>query len=58
MGEHEPGHRSCSEHMSIEFWSRRNRRMEVSVEQPVVNVFLKVDLGNFKVTMKTVCFDL
>ena len=29
--------------------------MEGSIEQQVVKVFLMLDLGNFKVTMKTVC---
>ena len=26
MGEDEPGHRSCSEHIPIELWSTRSRR--------------------------------
>ena len=35
-----PGHRSCSEHNSTERWSKK------------VNVFLTVELGSLKVTMK------
>ena len=31
---------------------------EVSIERPVVSAFLKVELGSFKVTMKTDCADL
>ena len=29
MGEDEPGHRSCSEHIPIELWSRRSRRWKI-----------------------------
>ena len=58
MGEDEPGHRSCSERMPIELWSTWSRRLEDSVEQPVVNGFPMVELGNFNDTMKTVCSDL
>ena len=32
--------------------------MEVSIEQPVVDGFLMVELGNSKDTTKTVCSDL
>ena len=41
---------SCSEHMEQE--------TEDSIEQPVVSVSLMVELGSFKVTMKTVWVDL
>ena len=58
MGENEPGHRSCSEHISIELWSRRSREMENSIGLPVVNGFLMVELGSSKDTTRTDCSDL
>ena len=58
MGEDEPGHRSCSEHIPTELWSRRKQEMEDSIGLPLVNGFLKVELGNIEDTMKTVCSDL
>ena len=32
--------------------------MEGTIEQPVAKAFMMLDFGNFKVMMKTVCFDL
>ena len=57
MSEDEPGHRSCSEHIPIELWSRIAGD-GIFFGLPVVNGFLMVLLGNFKDTMKTVCSDL
>ena len=47
------GHTSCSEHIPIELWSRKEQEMEDSIGPPVV-----VKLGNSKDTMKTDCSDL
>ena len=43
-------HRSCSEHIPIELWSRRELEMEDSIVLPVVNRFLVVEVGSFKNT--------
>ena len=48
MCEDAPGHRSCSEHIPTELWSRGSRRWKHSIEQPVVNGFQMVELGSFK----------
>ena len=52
MGENEPGHRSFSEHTSIELWSRWNKRWKI-----LSKLLVMVEPGNVKVTMKTACDD-
>ena len=39
-------------------FGQMDQEMEDSIEQPVVSVFLTVELASFKVAMKTVCVDL
>ena len=56
--ENELRHRSWSEHIPIELWSRGEQEMEDSTRLPVVNGFLMVELGNSKDTTKTDCSDL
>ena len=51
MGEKEPGHTSCSEHLSIELLVKMEQEMEDAIEPQVVNAFLPVELGSLKVTM-------
>ena len=58
MCEDELGHKSCSEHIPIELWSRWSRNMEDSIGQSVVNGFLLVELCRFKDSTKMVCSDL
>ena len=57
-GEHELGHRSSSEHISIELRFRWSRKWKIRSNSQWVSVVLTVELGCFKVTMKTVCVDL
>ena len=52
MGEKEPGHGSCSEHISIKLWSTSSTERIFFNERPVVDAFLLVELGHFKATMK------
>ena len=56
MGENEPGHRSCSEHIPTEFLVQREQEMEDSIGLPVVNGFQMVELGSFKDIMKNHLF--
>ena len=56
MGENESRYRSGTEHMSIEL--RMEQEMGDFIELPVVNAFLTVQLGSFKVTIKMVYADL
>ena len=58
MGETESGHRSCSEHLSVELFVQQEQEMQGAIEQPVVSGFLTVGLGSFEVMMKMVCLDL
>ena len=53
MGDGEPGHRSCSEHIPIELLVQKEQETEDSIGLPVVSGFLMVELGNSKDTTKT-----
>ena len=58
MGENEPGHRSCSEHISIKNSVQKEQEMEDSIGRSVVNGFLMEELGDSKDTTKMDCSDL
>ena len=58
MGENEPGHRSCSEHILVEFLIHQKQEMGDSIVLLVMNGFLTVELGSSNDTTKTDCSDL
>ena len=58
MGEDEPGHRSCSEHIPVGLLVQKEQEMEHSTGLPVVNGFQMVEPDNSKDTTKTDCSDL
>ena len=58
MGENEPEHRICSEHMFIELRLRWSKRWKILSNSQWLSVSLTMERGSVKVTMKTVCVDL
>ena len=53
MGEDEPGHRSCSEHIPIKLLVLNEQEIEDSIGLPGGDWILTVELGNSKDTTKT-----